>query len=118
MTDAPKKRPWLQFHLSTAVVLMFVAGGLLWANSVPEHRDWSDSLYENSVTTYGWPRSVWVRHVDHLPRSPIASPFRPDPVSQSWSVSGVVVDAVVALTLTVVTGLFLECLIRRKERHQ
>ena len=25
MSDAPKKRPWLQFHLSTAVVLLFVA---------------------------------------------------------------------------------------------
>jgi len=25
MSEAPKKRPWLQFHLSTAVVLMFVA---------------------------------------------------------------------------------------------
>jgi hypothetical protein len=32
MTDAPKKRPWLQFHLSTAVVLMFVAAGLMCAN--------------------------------------------------------------------------------------
>ncbi|MCY3020742.1 MAG: hypothetical protein NTW87_17125 [Planctomycetota bacterium] len=27
-----KKRPWFQFHLSTAIILMFVAGGLLWAN--------------------------------------------------------------------------------------
>jgi uncharacterized membrane protein len=32
MTDAPKKRPWFQFHLSTAVVLMVMAGGLLGAN--------------------------------------------------------------------------------------
>jgi hypothetical protein len=32
MSDAPKKRPWLRFHLSTAVVLMFVASGLLWLN--------------------------------------------------------------------------------------
>ncbi|MCY3018537.1 MAG: hypothetical protein NTW87_05840 [Planctomycetota bacterium] len=28
----PRKRPFFQFHLSTAVVLMFVAGVLLWAN--------------------------------------------------------------------------------------
>jgi hypothetical protein len=27
-----KKRPWFQFHLSTAVLLMFVASGLLWLN--------------------------------------------------------------------------------------
>ncbi|MCY3018452.1 MAG: hypothetical protein NTW87_05400 [Planctomycetota bacterium] len=34
MTDAPKKRAWLQFHLSTAVVLMFVAGGIMALNCV------------------------------------------------------------------------------------
>ena len=31
MTDKPRS-PWFQLHLSTATVLMFVAGGLLWAN--------------------------------------------------------------------------------------
>jgi len=35
MTDAPKKRPWFQIHLSTSIVLMFVAGGLVWANVSP-----------------------------------------------------------------------------------
>jgi len=30
MSDAPKKRPWFQYHLSTAVILMFVASALLW----------------------------------------------------------------------------------------
>lgn len=28
-----RKRPWFQLHLSTAVVLMFVAGALIWANT-------------------------------------------------------------------------------------
>ena len=32
MSDVPKKRPWFQYHLSTAVVLTFVASGLLWAD--------------------------------------------------------------------------------------
>ena len=32
MTQAPKKRAWFQIHLSTAVVLMFAAGGLFWIN--------------------------------------------------------------------------------------
>lgn len=35
MDEKPRKRPWFQFHLSTAVVLMFVAAGLLWLN-MPE----------------------------------------------------------------------------------
>ncbi|MCY3017909.1 MAG: hypothetical protein NTW87_02605 [Planctomycetota bacterium] len=33
MDEKPKKRPWFQFHLSTAVVLMFVVGGLVWLNT-------------------------------------------------------------------------------------
>ena len=32
MSSAPKKRPGLRFHLSTAVVLTLVAGGLLGYN--------------------------------------------------------------------------------------
>jgi hypothetical protein len=32
MKPAPQRRPWFQVHLSTCVVLMFVASGLLWAN--------------------------------------------------------------------------------------
>jgi hypothetical protein len=32
MTRLPKKRPWFQFYLSTAIVLMFVASGQLWLN--------------------------------------------------------------------------------------
>ena len=31
MTDKPR-RPWFQLHLSTAIVTMFVAGGMIWAN--------------------------------------------------------------------------------------
>jgi hypothetical protein len=32
MSEKPKKRAWLQFHLSTGLLLMFVAAGLLWLN--------------------------------------------------------------------------------------
>ena len=35
MIEQAKKRPLFQIHLSTAVVLMFVAGGLIWANTTP-----------------------------------------------------------------------------------
>lgn len=37
MNKESQKRPWFQIHLSTAVVLMFVAGGLIWANITPQH---------------------------------------------------------------------------------
>jgi len=45
-----KRRFW-QIHLSTAVVLMFVAGGLLWLN-LPMRKQGSDN------SDQGWP-CVW-----------------------------------------------------------
>jgi len=51
------KRRWFQIHLSTAVVLMFVAGGLLWANMMPRWRymdqGFSEPYFFNDG--YGWP---------------------------------------------------------------
>jgi hypothetical protein len=49
MSDVPRKRPWLQFHLSTAVVLMFVAAGLLWLN-IMGYRSRDEYIIE-----HGWP---------------------------------------------------------------
>jgi hypothetical protein len=49
MSNAP--RLWLQLHLSTCVVLMFVAGGLMWANLQP--RETTNRLWPG--TEYGWP---------------------------------------------------------------
>jgi hypothetical protein len=50
------KRRWFQIHLSTAVVLMFAAGGMLYLNfyfGVPR-RD--DTLTPNApLVEYGWP---------------------------------------------------------------
>jgi len=43
------KRRWFQIHLSTAVVLMFVAGGMLWSNLREREDDWG---YEYSAYTH------------------------------------------------------------------
>jgi hypothetical protein len=48
MSEAPRSRRF-QFHLSTAIVLMFVAGGLMWGNVLP-NKDWS---WEGHG--FGWP---------------------------------------------------------------
>ena len=65
MSDAPKKRPWLQFHISTAIIMMFVAGGLMWLN-LHGRADrvypgcLSDALIPNRTLSYGWPLpAVW-----------------------------------------------------------
>ncbi len=52
--------PKLQLHLTTCIVLMFVAGGLLWMNLTPTHAAKPYFSYEIS---YGWPlavRSGWI----------------------------------------------------------
>ena len=48
-----KKRRWFQIHLSTAIVMMFVAGGLLWINM-----GWERNFLlaaGHPVATHGWP---------------------------------------------------------------
>jgi len=84
-TPVSPRRKWLQVHLSTAVILMFVAGGLIWANQegqfgplsqdirrcTPELGDLGGSRAQDflSVTGheiikeerfgyYGWPRTA------------------------------------------------------------
>ena len=62
-----KKRPWLQFHLSTAFVLMLVAGVILSANCVTRLPNSDEKKYlthilpinmECSGATIGWPLRV------------------------------------------------------------
>jgi len=67
MNDAPKKRPLFQIHLSTCNVLMFVAGGLMWANLTPRTY-WTTFAASNCVgpvrgasTCYGWPMPCFIR---------------------------------------------------------
>jgi hypothetical protein len=53
MNEQPKKRTWFQIHLSTAIVMMFVAGGLIWVNL---REQWFDVLtLSNQPGAYGWP---------------------------------------------------------------
>ena len=56
MTDPPRRKRF-QFHLSTAIVMMFVAGGLMWANVVvrnPGFVETSDGRKYFDYS-YGWP---------------------------------------------------------------
>jgi hypothetical protein len=72
MSDNPRRR-WFQFHLSTAVLVMFAAGGLISVNSVKHTRyvvaelecfdgPWSDSWGEmvnvERRTAQGWPFTI------------------------------------------------------------
>ncbi|MCY3018878.1 MAG: hypothetical protein NTW87_07610 [Planctomycetota bacterium] len=115
MSDAPKKRPWLQFHLSTAVVLMFVAAGLLWLNMRDRHSLFLETVW---ATQYGWPfvAAEKPRYQYVIPGSPT---IITGPAANRIHVSivGVVADCIVALVVLFVVGVLCERLIRRKERR-
>ncbi|HEY3321379.1 MAG TPA: hypothetical protein VGP72_12985 [Planctomycetota bacterium] len=63
MTDQPKRRPLFQLHLSTCIVLMFVAGALMWANMRRSPRQLGLEMTNlsggtcsfGSIRSYGWP---------------------------------------------------------------
>jgi hypothetical protein len=71
------KRRWFQIHLSTAIVLMFVAGVLLWRNIVPLHIAWYDpivsshgqakfhqAMLDGKFWLTGWPTIMTIHAVD------------------------------------------------------
>jgi hypothetical protein len=61
MTEPPRRKRF-QIHLSTAIVLMFVAGGLIWANRIEKL---STSRIEFAEYTHaGWP--FWALNHIHL----------------------------------------------------
>ncbi|MCY3021957.1 MAG: hypothetical protein NTW87_23340 [Planctomycetota bacterium] len=124
MSDAPKKRTWFQFHLSTAVVLMFVAGGLMWANlcaKVCGMETWDSALFKEMAASvpgdegrvsitgrsvyWGWPFAAAEAHGFN----------QKEYMGIAWT--AVAADASVAGAILAATGLLLEWLIRRKERQ-
>jgi hypothetical protein len=57
-----KPRRWFQIHLSTAIVLMFVASGLLWFNFKDFYNThWEYFAYSPEVRHMGWPVRVHFR---------------------------------------------------------
>jgi hypothetical protein len=72
------KRPWFQYHLSTAIILMFVAGGLLWLNLTERFEDgvppdeeltvFFDAIgAKTGLLRLGWPRSFRTQLVGYVP---------------------------------------------------
>jgi hypothetical protein len=108
-----RKRPWFQFHLSTAVILMCAAGGLLWANlsrsefmyciveESPSGGSWTDCVGQ----AYGWPCASWYSHPG---------------LGSEITVEGtkICLDVASALCLLLLVAFTLEWLIRRRERNR
>ena len=55
----PPRRPFFQIHLSTAIVLMFSAGALIWINTHAR------MPYKCCIYDYGWPFTALERELTH-----------------------------------------------------
>ncbi|HYG78437.1 MAG TPA: hypothetical protein VEK08_25775 [Planctomycetota bacterium] len=100
------KPRWFQLHLSTCVVLMFVAGGLLWANLVERKQIDSD----NRVWAHlGWP--IWFTSTFKGGWISIGKPERWYEFHSTWLVFDVLIG--LALLFTVATAI--ESYLRRRE---
>ena len=73
MTE-PQRRSRFQFHLSTAIVMMFAAGGLMWSNTW-ERIDYrfEPNRYDIRIRYYGFPFQAYSQWVSSLP--PLPPPF-------------------------------------------
>jgi hypothetical protein len=101
--NSPPRRARFQIHLSTAMVLMFVAGALIWANAVPRT---INTLNSEFTKVYGWPCCSWGRYTRWGDDSPLQT--------FDYSLPLVALDIVVSVVLLFGVWFFCEWLIRRR----
>ena len=118
----------LQFHLSTAVILMFVAGLVVWANCAPSSQGGRltpviasgkvINAYFLSYRYYGWPLPVWEVDYSEGPREgpgnvQLNGPFR----SNGEAAAHLVYDILACLTIVFFVGLACEAWIVWRARR-
>jgi hypothetical protein len=137
VTDAPPKRPWFQFHLSTAIVLMFVAAGLMWLNvTLGELRSLSQwKAYPGSVQLEdngpcysrmyyrgrGWPfsfcRVTFFNTPTSIPQTDTEAPFVNEFEDSGTLAINLVADLALSVTLLLAVAFCCERVIRLRERE-
>jgi hypothetical protein len=117
-----KRRPWFQFRLSTAIVLMFVLGGLLWANTCQRvvwegvvHWDADPPL--GGAARYrtwgcGFPFPAYTPRTEVTWGTPPPSWAPPE-----WHAAALVCNLAVGLVVLSIAGVACEWLSRRRERR-
>lgn len=119
------KLPRLQLHLSTCIVLMFTASGLMWVNFIA--RDPGDirvqlnlgvvelgikSKDNSPIVQYGWPSTVCAE-VD-LRASPIRRIFNQD-YARNWNNNNLALNIASALAILAVVAFVCEWILRRSK---
>jgi len=115
------KRPWFRFHLSTCIVLMFVAGALLGGNLVLREVTFTDAsggeVTEYSDRYHGWPLPCLGYYVQTYYGSS-GDPSVSNAWESDWIPSGLLVNVAVALALLTAVGFLLEWRVRRGDQSE
>jgi hypothetical protein len=142
MPDAIPKRRWFQFHLSTAIMLMFVAAGFMFANvravakverkkmealgtpmppggygTFNPYHPVHTEIIESSEQ--GWPfacrRSSSCREANESSEPQISAVL---PVQYIWDPTAVVLNAISGFSIFVAVAFLSEYVFRRREAKQ
>ena len=111
MTEPPPRNRF-QIHLSTAMVMMFVAGGIFWLNiSNAQRTEGKPGL--SFMVIYGWPYKAygeWYYNRSHAPLEKLKDWTRETKIFTN----GVCQNAAVAIVILLTTWFLCESLIRRR----
>lgn len=119
MSEQPQKRPWFQYHLSTAIVLMFVAAGLLWVNMNLPLGGTSYACGKHiccKSTGYGFPCPFWERGYETRYTGPAEAEVRTQTLYSQFYLGCLIVNIVFAGLILVGVAILCERPIRRKDR--
>lgn len=121
IADPPKKRRWIQVHLSTALLLMFGAGGFVWLNvrKMPTGQQNPEEVYDR-----GWPwvfqsHFIWLRPATPKDFAMGGSKLKQEPIDRGvrWDRWHLVFNILVALGILAVVGVGREWGVRRRARQ-
>jgi hypothetical protein len=111
-------RPKLRLHLSTAIILMIVAGGLMWLNMhrrygfpnwAPDGEQYWGTIHPSNYDAYGWPAVIWEWYNSETDEHTIFTMRYPGLIIIPF-----VINFVVALAILFSVGFCCEYLIHRR----
>lgn len=106
-------RRWLQIHLSTAIVLMFAASGILWLNTKESAARWPPGVYYEPMPpgyhckAFGWPYTYRILYGSDS-----------DNERSQFNDYTLTIDIIVALFTILITAVVCEWLIYRRENNK